>query len=66
MAAGGSTVAPVADRASQRPKTVTSQGDFHAMPPPVCAADDVGAGYGLALTCEVSSSVAVCVAEAAG
>jgi len=27
---GGSMVASVADRAFQRPKTVTSQGDFHA------------------------------------
>jgi len=31
-------VAPVADRASQRPKTVTSQRVFRAQPPPVCAA----------------------------
>ncbi len=35
------------------------------VPLPVCAADDVGAGYGLALTCEVSSSVAACVGDAA-
>ena len=36
------------------------------VPLPVCAADDVGAGYGLALTCEASSSAAIYVAEAAG
>ena len=30
MVAGGSTVASVADRASQRPKSVTSQRDFRA------------------------------------
>jgi hypothetical protein len=35
MAAGGSTVASVTNRASQHPKTVTSQGVFQAVPPPV-------------------------------
>jgi hypothetical protein len=30
MVAGGSIVASVADRAFQRPKTFTSQRDFHA------------------------------------
>jgi hypothetical protein len=34
-------VAPLADRASQRPKTVTSQGVFQAEPPPVCAGDKI-------------------------
>ena len=34
-------VAPLADRASQRPKTVTSQGVFQTVPPPVCAGDKI-------------------------
>jgi hypothetical protein len=60
-------VASVADRACQRPKKRHQpEGFFKPVPLPVCAADDMGAGYGLALNCEVSSLVAACVAEAAG